>query len=157
MAKYKFSLSSRVRGMIEWNLEHYPEYKKSLEQYKTDMIPSTTQQLRQTEEKAHAGYVDCIDPLRITSHNASRATENTALSIATSPYIMHTERCIRAVDRALESCDSTTLKLIDLVYWKRTHSVDGAAYVVNLTKTPAYKRINNILCIIGLEMGYFSI
>jgi RinA family phage transcriptional activator len=140
--KYKFSLSPRVKGMAEWVLEHYYENKKNLEQYKIDLIPSAIQQISLTH---------------ISKTQDGRPAEDTAVRIATSQYVLHAEKSIQAVERVLERCNDTDKRLVDLVYWKGTYSVVGAAQKVSLSPTGAYKRINGILCAVALEMGYVNI
>lgn len=157
--RYRFVLSPRVRGMIEWSLEHYHENKESLEAYKNDMVPSIIQKYPQYKkgENNKENIFSGVDPSMIHGTDTGRPTEEVGMKIATSPYVLHTERCIRAVDKALEICDETDKQLIDLVYWKHSYTVIGAAQKVGLTKTPAYNRINNILCFIGLELGFINI
>ncbi len=132
------ALPYKVRGMIEWHLRHYHEDKKQLEQIKTDLIPSYTTNPAHSPVKTSSG-----DP---TSDAADR--------IMSSPYILSLERTIKAIDYVMSHCDATDRKLIDLVYWQRTHTVEGAALAVNLTKSPAYDRINKILRAIAVEIGY---
>jgi len=154
MARYKFSLSPHVRRMAEWDLEHYYENKKSLEQYKADILPSFTQRYsRDTGKTKTQG----VNPSFIKTGEISKPTEDSGIKLATSQYILHVEQCIKAVEKALEHCDDTDIKLIDLVYWKQTYTISGAAQKVSLTKSPAYTRINGILCFIALELGYVNI
>ena len=40
MSKYKFDLAPKVKGIVEWHLEHYHEDKAQLESLKNDMVPS---------------------------------------------------------------------------------------------------------------------
>jgi RinA family phage transcriptional activator len=143
MSKYSFALAHEIRSTVEWKLEHYHEDKKQLEQYKRDMIPSTTQSYSQTGG--------------VTKGSTSNPTESITVRMASSAYILETERTIQAIDRVLAICDSTDSQLIDLVYWQRSYSIEGASLKVGLTKTPAYNRINNILCQIALELGYVSV
>jgi hypothetical protein len=53
--------------------------------------------------------------------------------VATNPYILATERSIRAIDKVLGGCDETDIKLIELVYWRRTHTVVGASNRANIS------------------------
>lgn len=130
-------LPYKIRGMIEWNLEHYHEDKKQLEQLKKDLVPSYT--AKYDKAPVIAGPSD--------------TTADTAIKIISTPYIASLERTIKAIDRVLSKCDDIDLELIDLVYWKHTHTITGAALKVNLSKTPAYYRINKILYAIAVELG----
>ena len=143
MAKYKFELSPKIRGYIEWQLEHYHEDKKQIEQYKQQLMPSIT---------ASYSLVGGIQ-----SGGTSDPTAQAALKMATSPYILETERCIKAIDKALSLCDETDIKLIDLVYWKRSYTISGAGYKAGLAKTSTYQRINKILGAIALELRLVNI
>lgn len=142
MSRYKFALSAKIKGMVEWQLEHYHEDKRQLEQYKTDLIPSPVQKYSQT-----AG---CL-------HSVGRSTEDTVERIATNAYVMQTERSCRAIEAVLGRLDRTDSQLVDLVYWKQSYSAEGAGMKLNLSRAATYNHINSILCTIALEMGYVSI
>ena len=143
MSRYKFSLTPKIRGFVEWQLEHYHEDKKQLEQYKNDMIPSAT-----------AGYSLTGG---VSRGSVSQPTENTAVKMATSPYVMAAEKSCRDIERALERFDGIDMQLIDLVYWKRSYNIMGAGLVIGLSQRATYKHINNILCTVALEMGLVNI
>ena len=138
--KYKFSLSLKIKGFVEWQLEHYHEDKRQLNEYKQSMMPTCT-----ANYSGMSGGSGPSDP-------TGSATER----ILMSQYIQTTERSIAAVERTLSACDECTLRLIDLVYWRRTHTVVGAAIKCHIGKTAAYDRINGALCLLALEMGLVS-
>lgn len=127
--------------MVEWQLEHYREYKEEIQRYWSDMIPSATSK-----------YTDGTG-----GGSVSRNAENTALRIASSPYILQTERSVKAIEYVLKNADDIDHKLIDLVYWKQAYTVAGAAQVLHLNHATAYRHINSILLRIALEMGYVSL
>lgn len=133
-------LPYKIRGMIEWHLQHYHEDKRQLEQAKKDLIPSYT-----------AKYD--ADPVK---SGVSDTTADTAIKLATSPYILSLERSIKAIDFVMTNCDETDLMLIDLVYWRRSHTVSGAADKCHLSKTAAYNRIEKIFVQIAKELGYLE-
>lgn len=143
MARYKFSLAPKVRGYVEWQLEHYHEDKKQLDAYRAEMLPSIT------ASYSHTGGT--------SGGTVSNPTETCALRMASSPYIFTTERSIRAIEHVINACDETDKRLIDLVYWERTYTIVNAAPIVGLTKSPAYERINDILCRIALEIGLIGL
>lgn len=130
-----------IKHMVEWQLAHYWQDKQNIERYWNDNLPSPTPKY---SDGSGGGEV-------------SRNAENTALRISSMAYIVQTERSIKAIERALGAADTTSQKLIKLVYWKRTHTVTGAAQVVNIGKTAAYNRINKLLYDIACELGYISI
>ena len=138
MPKYKSSISRRVRGMVEWQLEHYREYKDEIQQSWADMIPSATP--KYTDGKG-GGEV-------------SRNAENTALRIASSPYLVQAERSCKAIEYVLKNTDDIDRKLVELVYWKQAYTVAGAAQLLHMNTVTAYRHINNILLKIALELGY---
>jgi RinA family phage transcriptional activator len=139
LSKYKFDLAPKVNGFVEWQLEHYHEDKSQLEQYKNDMIPSATASYSLT-----GGTY---------SGSPGNPTERIGIKIATSPYILMTERSVKAIDVALKKCDETDKQLIELIYWKRSYTVTGAGHVIGLSQTGTYGRVNKILRLIALEMG----
>lgn len=138
--KYKYSIPSKIRASIEWQLEHYPEDRRNLDGYKRDLIPSPTQ----TYSLAPGGS------------GASRTTENVAMQIVTAPYIRRMEIGCEAIERTLRKGDDTDRKLVDLVYWRREYTVAGAGLKLGLSCTGAYKRLNRILGEIACELGYIS-
>ena len=143
MSKYKFSLTPKIKGIVEWQLQHYNDDKRQIEQLKNDMIPSPT-----------AGYSLAGG---VSGGGTSRTTENVAVRIATNPYIMQTERSCKAIERVLSRCNETDSKLVDLVYWRQSYTVEGAGMKIGLSKSSAYRHVNDILTSIALEIGYVNI
>ena len=140
--KYKFTLTTRIRGYVEWEIEHYHDNKKQLEEYREQVMPSCTTNYSEAQ-----------------SSNRSETTDTTAkaaIKLATAPYIKTLEVSTKAVEKTLERCDKTDLELIDLVYWKRTHTITGAGAKVGLSVAQAYRRINNILVSVAMEMGIIN-
>lgn len=113
-----------------------------MEQVKADMIPSTTQALSFT-----AG---------VDGGEAKRTTENAAFKIISSPYIRRLEITCDAISRVLNASDDIDRKLVDLVYWRREYTVEGAGMRIGISRSGAYKRINRILGAIAYELGYIS-
>jgi RinA family phage transcriptional activator len=143
MAKYRQkTLTHKVKGYVEWQLEHYKQDKRQLEEYRQSLIPSAT------TSYAITGGVNVGE--------VSKPTENTALKLATNQYILTTEQSVRAIEAVLRKCDETDLQLIDLVYWRRTHTVVGAGERVGLGQNGCYKRISKILTNIALELGLIN-
>ena len=54
----------------------------------------------------------------------------------------------------LSALDEVDLKLIELVYWRREYTVEGAAMAIHISKTAAYQRINKVLGAIAYALGY---
>lgn len=141
MSKYKSSISPRVRGMVEWQLEHYREYKDEIQQYWADMIPSATP--KYTDGKGGGEVI--------------RNAENTALRISMSPYLVQTERSCKAIEYVLKNADDIDRKLVELVYWKQAYTVAGAAQILHISRSAAYRRKDRILYNIATELGYVPI
>lgn len=142
MGKYEASLEKRLKEFIEWELEHYPENKRQLEEYKRDMIPSATPAYS-LAAGGHSGE--------------SRPTENISLKILSDQYVMHTARTVEAIERVLSRINKEDYKLINLVYWKGSHSISGAALDSHMSKSAAYRRLNAIITALAKEMGYVSV
>ena len=139
MGKCRYWLAPKIKGYVEWQLQHYHEDKRQLEKIKNDMMPSAM-----TSYSLTAGC-GCSE--------IGRPTEKAALEMATNTYILTIERSINAVEAVLGRCDEIDAKLIELVYWRRTYTVRGAADKTNLSFSGAYKRINRILYDIAYELG----
>ena len=136
--KYKSTLTTEIKGYIEFALRHYCERQRELEQHRNDMMPSHTIKL---------------DGVGVSGGKISDVTADTALRLVTDTYILRAEMNCRAITKALTGIDSTDEKLIGLVYWRSTHTVAGAAQVANISTAQAYVRINRILYRIAVEMG----
>ena len=142
MGRYKYSLNEKIKGHVEFQLAHYNEIKRDLEREKDSMMPSTV-------AKYGAGGGHGAD--------AARTTENLGLRMATSPYLRNLEVTASAIERVLAKRDETDMKLIDMVYWKSSYTVEGAAMIAGIGKTAAYARINDILGQIAMELGYVNV
>lgn len=138
MGRYKYSLNEKIKGYVEFQLAHYNEIKRDLGREKDAMMPSTV-------AKYGAGGVH--------GSEASRTTENIGLRMATSPYIRNLELTAAALGRVISTLDETDLKLVDLVYWKGSYTVEGAAMIAGIGKSAAYTRINDILGRAAIELG----
>lgn len=141
--RYKFSLPSEIKATVEWQLRYYREDKRQLNEIKRDMIPSGVQGYSLT-----AG---------VDGGEATRTTEDIAVKMVSAPYIRRLEITIDAIDRALERMDETDKKLIELVYWRKEYTPEGAGLIVGIAKSAVYQRINKILGLIAFELGYVSV
>ncbi|MBR3069378.1 MAG: hypothetical protein IKG62_04960 [Lachnospiraceae bacterium] len=138
--RYKFDLSPAIKSTVEWQLQYYREDLRQLETYKQDLIPSGVQGYSQT-----AG---------VSGGEVTRTTEDIAFRLISSPYIRRLEITCEAIGRVLSKLDEVDLKLIELVYWRREYTVEGAAMKIHISKTAAYQRINKILGAIAYALGY---
>lgn len=140
--RYKFDLSPSIKATVEWQLQYYREDCRQLEEFKNELIPSTVQGYSLT-----AG---------VDGGETKRTTEEVAFRLVSSPYIRRLEITCAAIKRALANMDKIDLKLIELVYWRREYTVEGAGMKVGLSRSAAYQRINRILGACAYELGYVS-
>ena len=138
----KKTLPLEIRTITEYKLSHIQEIKNELRRYKLDMMPSQT--------PSYSGMPGGGDP-------EARPMEDLAIKFATDCYIFEMERTIKAYDKVLSKTDKQDLKLIDMVYWKQSHTKEGAALACHMSKTAAYEHINTILCRLAEEMGYINV
>ena len=138
----KSILQPRVRDFVAWQLEHYQTNRAQLESIKRDLIPSPTPNYGGSE-----GH----------STEAHRTTEDIMVQISSSAYIRQLEQTVKAIQYVIDRLDDTDLRLIELVYFRGSHTVDGAAMIVNLSSRTAYRHINNVLTAVALELGLINV
>ena len=138
----KSTLAEPIRDYTIWILKHYSQTKAELEAYKNSLIPSPI-----TKYNAEPGG----------SAGEHRPTEMLAYKLMTDVYGRNQEQVIHALDSVLAQTDPDTRKLIDLLYWKNTHSIEGAALVLNWSRKTAYNKLNAVLTAIALELGLITI
>lgn len=137
----KKKLSKQIKAYVEYRIENLQSDEKELEEYKADLLSLKS-------------YIATDMP---SSHSKSRSVENAAVKLASDKYIIEMEKNIVIIKKVLSALDETEAALIDMVYIKKSHSVEGAALRVNLSKTAAYDRVNNILFNIAAAMGIVNI
>ena len=140
--RYKFSLPQQIKSTVEWELSAYREDKRQLEKAKRDLIPSAVQGYSLT-----AG---------VDGGETKRTTEEVTMRMVSAPYIRRLEITVEAIERALKNFDSTDMKLIELVYWRKEYTAEGAGMIVGIQKTAVYQRLNKILGCVAYELGYVS-
>lgn len=138
----KSILQPRIRDFVAWQLEHYPSNRSQLESIKRDLIPSPTPTYGGSE-----GH----------SNEAHRTTEDIMVQISSSAYIRQLEQTVAAIRYVVDRLDMTDLQLVELVYFKGTHTVEGAAIIVGLSRTAAFNHINKVLTAVALELGLINV
>ena len=138
----KSILQPRVRDFVAWQLEHYQTNRAQLESIKRDLIPSPTPNYGGSEGR---------------STEAHRTTEDIMVQISSSAYVRNLEQTVKAIQYVIDRLDDTDLRLIELVYFRGSHTVDGAAMIVNLSSRTAYRHINNVLTAVALELGLINV
>lgn len=131
-------IDKRVKGFVLWELEHYPENKRQLEQYRNDIITAKDY----TIDGQPCG-TDTGDP-----------TVRKVEQLENSAYIKQAERTIAAIERVLKRLPPEKIKAIDLMYWRGTHTATGAGVEIGAGKTTIYDWINNITEQIAKELGF---
>lgn len=140
--RYKFSLKPEIKSTVEWELSSYRDDKRQLEKVKRDLIPSPVQGYSLT-----AG---------VDGGEAKRTTEEVTMRVISAPYIRRLEISVEAIERALTRLDDIDMKLIDLIYWRKEYTPEGAGMIVGMQKSAVYQRLNKILGCVAFEMGYVS-
>lgn len=140
MANKKSVLTQSIKGMVEWQLERYKEDMRMLETFKNDLIPSPTQNISAARR----------------SNSVSRSTENITERIVSHPYLLYLEKSVTAISYVLSRCDETDITIIDLHYWQRALTIEGAAMQAHVSAATAYRRVNAILTAIAIELGYIN-
>lgn len=142
MGKYEPSLSKEIKNFVEWQLGHYHENKRQLKEYERDLVPSPTPAYS-LSAGGHSGE--------------SRPTEKTGEKLLSDQYIIQTARTVQAIERVINKLSKNDLALIDLIFWKGSHSITGAALALHTSKSAAYRKINAIITAIAKELGYVSV
>ena len=140
MRKDKCRLSGEVKSFVKWQLEHYPANLRELE-----------------ERRACLTELRALDPWSMGTTGMGRPTEGAAVKLCTDRYLRELERSVKAVDYVVDKLNPTDRALIDLVYWRGTHSVEGAAMKLNISASAAYRHINGIVTRIAMELGYIPV
>ena len=138
--KYAFKLDLLQKKIAEYHLANYQNEKRELEQLENELVPLP------------------ITRYDLVGHSTdiSRTTETTAIKLLYTPYVRRMATGIEAVEKALQYADDTDMKIITLVYWKKSHSVEGAAMEAFIGKSDAYYRINKILAVVAYFLGYIK-
>ena len=138
--RYKFNLTREIKSAVEWQVRDYREYKRQIEEYWREALPSPVQKYSQTGGSGGA--------------SANRSTEETVIQIKSTYYMRHLETTCEAIERALSYMDEIDMRLIDYIYWKKWLNPTGAGEKIGLSKSAVYERLNKILGILAYELGY---
>lgn len=132
-------LSKRNRDRAKWALEEYREDKKQMDEYMSQYIPNGTSPYSLTGG--------------INPGEAGRPTEQAAIKMATDIRLLMIQIKVAAIDRALARCDEIDNKIIEMLYWKKTHTIKGVALAIPLHEKSIDYRITKILTRVATEMG----
>jgi len=129
-------IDPRVLGYVEYQLEHYKQHKRQLAEYRSSLMPSGTTDYPHSEE--------------------SRLTEAIGLKLASDEYILEQLRTSEAIERVISRLTKEDRHLLELIYWKKSHTITGAGMTVNMSKTTAYRHVRAILTEVACELGLSS-
>lgn len=116
----------------------YHENKRQLEEYKRDII----------EGKDYT--VSDMPRGGITSDNTYSKVEK----LMSSAYILKTEQMINVIESVINSLDKNRYKAIELLYFKKTHTVTGVSLEVYVHTATVYRWIDDVVYLIAKELGY---
>lgn len=142
MSKHTSALPPEIRGIVKYRLEHYHVNKRELVNCLNDIMHSNTAQLTH-ERKARSGV--------------SRTVENNALTLADSAYLREIEKSVNAIEYVLARLTDEDRKLVEMVYWRATHTLTGAGLELNMSQRTAYRHADAILTALAIEMGLMPI
>lgn len=94
----------------------------------------------------------------IKGTEASRSTENTALRQMSPAKQAEFDAVTKAVEatRRLKT-GKERLALIDMVYWKQSHTLDGAAYALGYSYENAKRFHKDFMRLVGLYRGLMDL
>ena len=140
MRKDKRRLSGEVKTFVKWHLEHYPANLRELK-----------------DRRACLTELRALDPWGMGAAGMGRPTEGAAVKLSTDRYIRELERSVQAVDYVVGRLNPTDRALIDMVYWRGSHTVEGAAMKLNISTSAAYRHLNGVMTQLAIEMGYIPV
>ena len=110
--------------------------------------------LKQEYDALHAQRVTA-DTTRIPgSVSVSRSVESTVLRQLPPARQADYDAVTKAIERTkLLRTGPERLKLIDMVFWKKSHSLDGAAYALGYSDSSAKRFHRDFLQLVGLYRG----
>lgn len=115
----------RVKRFLRWQLERYPANVRELERRKAR-----------------------LEAVRVAAPGSAET-----MGVIAERYALELERSVQAVGYVLERLGREDRELVELVCWRKSHSVEGAAEKLHLSRSAAYRRLDRVLGEIGAELG----
>ena len=56
----------------------------------------------------------------------------------------------------MRKLDKDELRLVDMIYWRKEFTPEGAGMIVGMSRATVYRRLNKIICAVAYEMGYIE-
>lgn len=113
-------------------------YKHELNICLNDALPSNTAQLTH-ERKARNGV--------------GRGVENNSISLAENAYLREIEKSVNAIEYVVGRLTDENRKLVEMVYFRATHTITGAGIELNMSQRTAYRHADAILTALAMELG----
>lgn len=115
----------RLKRFLRWQLERYPANRREAEWRRA----------------------------RLEAVRAAAPENGAFLGALTERYALEQERSVRAVGEVWRRLSREDRELVELVCWRKSHSVEGAAERLHLSRSTAYRRLDRVLEEIGGELG----
>lgn len=132
------TLPPEIRGIVRYRLEHYHMNKQELTNFYNEHINSKTAQLSH-ERKARGGV--------------NRTTENEAMRFVENTYLREIEKSVTAIEYVINRLTVEDRKLVEMVYWRNSHTITGAGMELSMSQRTAYRHADMILKALAVEMG----
>lgn len=133
-------INRRIKDYIIYELQMYHENKRQLEECKRDIVEGKDYTV---SDMPRGG-------------NTSDTTYSKAEKLLSSTYIQNIERTLNVIDRVIKGIDENRYKIIDMLYWKKTHTAIGVSLEVNISERTVYRWVDGIIYAIAKELGYIK-
>lgn len=91
------------------------------------------------------------------ARRGARSTEDAALRGFTGQRRREFDGVAEAIEDARRKPDGEDiLVLIDLVFWRQTHTIEGAAHKARMSSRTAYRRYKEFVLDVGRHMGFLD-
>jgi hypothetical protein len=122
-------------GYVKWVIRDQPEKRRELEAmrstggFASDGTPRATEARRTTEDRALRGFT------------GQKAREYDAVEAAAAETRTYGNGPLR-------------LKFVDLVFWRRSHTLEGAAMVCHISRRTAIRYHGDFIRLVAAKMGF---
>ena len=130
-------INRRIKDYIIYELQMYHENKRQLEEYKRDIL----------EGKDYT--VSDMPRGSMTSDNTYSKCEK----LLSSAYIQNTERMVKTIETVLSSLDKARYTTIDMLYFRKAHTVIGVSLFLPASERTVYRYIDDVVYLIAKDLG----
>ena len=125
---------------IEHELYNYKELKKELEEYREEILESTSKTEGALEKNTGTGD----------------STANKVTKLLSSSFVVHAERTIKAIDGSLEMLRDEHRELFECQYQQRKTWQQGIIEL-NMSKSSYFRHRQQLVEMVGQRMGLVNI